>query len=398
MAVFAVRTIKPEGGEEIVRLEAKDSQTAAAAAAARGLTPISVSLARDETAPKSVRGAAKLATRLAREMSVLTAAGLSVEPALAALSRHASDAKLKDVAQDLLDEVRSGKALSEAFAAKPHIFPAPFPEIAQAGEAGGALGKALGQLADSRERREAVESSIKGALYYPAFLMVIALGAIIAILVLVIPRFEGVLQQIGAETPPAAAFVFGAADAVTTFGPYVLVAIVAAIFAFRFALERPGVHEVLDRQMLNLPGIGKAMKTIIAARFCRVLALLLQNGISAAPALQLSARAAGNRWAVHRLTEALGEVRAGSGFSDRIEASDVLPELAAELLSVGEEAGDLGSAAERLATFYETRFESGAKAISSLIEPAVIMITGLVIGLMIMSILSALVSVNNIGL
>lgn len=398
MPVYAVRAIKPDGGEDILRLDAPDGSAAAAAASARGLTPIKVSLAQEESVPRAARGSAKLATRLAREMSVLTAAGLSVEPALAALTRHAAEKKLKAVAEGLLEDVRGGKALSEAFAARPDIFPAPFPEIAQAGEAGGALGKALGELADARERREAVEASIKGALFYPAFLLIGAMIAVAAILIFVVPPFESLFLQIGAETPAAASIVFGASDVIATAGPVLIIAILLAVLLARVLLDRPGARQAMDRWMLNLPLAGNAVRTIIAARFCRVLALLLRNGISAAPALRLAARAAGNRWAVRRLTDALGEVRAGSGFSDRIEASDVLPPLAAELLSVGEETGDLGAAAERLATFYETRFESGAKAVARLIEPAVIVITGLVIGLVIVSILSALVSVNDIGL
>lgn len=398
MPVFAVRAIKPDGGEEILRLEAADGQAAAASASARGLTPIAVRPAREAATPRAPRGSAKLATRVARELSILTAAGLSVEPALAALTRHAADNKLKAVADGLLDDVRGGKALSEAFAARPEIFPAPFPEIAQAGETGGALGQALSDLADARERREAVEASIKGALYYPAFLLTGALLAIVVIMVFVIPRFENLLDQIGAETPGPAAMVFAASDAVVTFGPFILLVLLLAFLGLRVMLARPAMRERVDRWMLNLPAVGNAMRTVIAARFCRVLALLLRNGISAAPALQLSARAAGNLWAVHRLTGALAEVRAGSGFSDRIEASDVLPALAAELLSVGEETGDLGAAAGRLATYYETRFENGAKAVSRLIEPAVIVLTALVIGVMVLSILSALVSVNEIGM
>lgn len=398
MPEFAVRAISFDGAEEIVRIDAADSAAAAASASARGLTPIAVKLARDTRAPKPVRGAAKLATRLAREMSVLTAAGLSVEPALAALTRHATDTKLKTTAQLLLDDVRGGAALSEAFAARPELFPAPFPEIAKAGETGGALGNALGELADARERREAVEASIKGALFYPAFLLIGAMIAVSALLIFVVPRFQALLEQIGAETPPAAAIVFTAADFMTTIGPFILGAIILLVIGLRYALDRPGMREALDRRLITAPLIGSAMKTIVAARFCRVLALLLRNGISAAPALQLAAKAAGNRWAVKRLADALTEVRAGSGFSDRVEASDVLPSLAAELLSVGEETGDLGSAAERLAVFYETQFERGAKAVSRLVEPAVIVITGLVIGLVIVSILSALVSVNDIGL
>ncbi|WP_420430899.1 type II secretion system F family protein [Hyphobacterium sp.] len=398
MAWFAVRAIRPDGGEETIRIEAADKTAAAATISARGLTPIRIQTARDTTAPRPSGGSAKLATRIARELSVLIAAGLSIEPALAALSRHAAEKKLKAAADALLADVRSGASLSEAFAKRPELFPAPFPEIAEAGEAGGALGRALGELADARERRQAVEASIRGALVYPAFLLVLATVAVSGLLVFVVPRFESLFDQIGRDIPAQAAFVFGLSRTLATFGPFLLIAIVALVLAVQFALRRPALREAVDRRLLHLPVIGNASRTMIAARFCRVLALLLRNGLSAVPALRLASRAAGNLWAVRRLSEALAEVRTGRAFAERVEASDVLPPLAAELLSVGEETGELGMAAERLATFYETRFEQNARLVSRIIEPAVIVLAGIAIGIVIVSILSAMVSINDVGL
>jgi general secretion pathway protein F len=362
------------------------------------LTPIRIQPAREAATRRPAGGSAKLATRIARELSVLIAAGLSIEPALAALSRHAADKKLKAAADGLLADVRSGASLSEAFAKRPELFPAPFPEIAEAGEAGGALGRALGELADARERRQAVEASIRGALVYPAFLLVLAIVAVSGLLIFVVPRFESLFDQIGRDIPAQAAFVFGLSRTLATAGPFIVIAIVLIVLAIRFALARPAIREAFDRRMLQLPLIGNASRTMIAARFCRVLALLLRNGLSAVPALRLASRAAGNLWAVRRLTEALTEVRTGRAFSERVEASDVLPPLAAELLSVGEETGELGMAAERLATFYETRFEQNARLLSRIIEPAVIVLAGIAIGVVIVSILSAMVSINDVGL
>ena len=397
MALYAVRALRQDGGEETARIDAASEALAAAVAQSRGLIPIDISPAAAPRAARPNKRLRSLATRVARELSILMQAGLSIEPALAALSRHASEAKLKDAAQGLLADVRQGKSLSEAFASRAELFPAPFPEIAEAGEAGGALGKALGELADTRERRETMEAAITGAMVYPAFLLGFAMIAVGVILMFVVPRFQQLFDDIGAVPPPQAAFVFSAADAVSAYGPFAATALVAAVLIWRFMLTRPRTRAAWDRWMLSLPFVGDAMRTVIAARFCRVLALLLSNGLSAAPALRLASRAAGNSWAVKRLGDALSEVRAGSSFSDRMEASDVLPPLAAELLQVGEETGELAGASERLASYYETRFERISKQIVRLIEPAVIILTGVAIGLMILSILSALMSVNEIA-
>lgn len=398
MASFAVRAIRADGGEETIRLEAADKTAAAAAVSARGLTPIRVQTA-TQSAPRAASGQSrKMATRIARELSVLIAAGLSIEPALAALSRHSTDKRLKETADTLLADVRSGASLSEAFSKRSDLFPAPFPEIAEAGEAGGALGKALGDLADNLEQRHAVESAIRGALAYPAFLMTVAIVAMAGLVSFVIPRFRGLFEQMGREVPEPAATIFGVSETIAAIAPWVFAVLAIAFFGLRLALMRPAIREAFDRWLLGLPAIGNGMRVIIAARFCRVLALLLKNGLSAAPALRLSANAAGNRWAVRRLGDALAEVRTGRGFSDRIEATQVLPPMAAELMSVGEETGDLGEASLRLADFYETQFERNAKLVAQIIGPVVIVVTGLVIGIVMVSILMAMVSINDIGL
>jgi general secretion pathway protein F len=398
MALFAVRAIRPDGGEETVRIEAADKAGAAAAITARGLTPIRVQPAREAAQKQATGKAKKMATRLARELSVLTAAGLSIEPALAALSRHAADDKLKDAADMLLADIRNGASLSEAFAKRPELFPAPFPEIAEAGEAGGALGKALGELADNREQREAVENSIIGALVYPAFLMGMAMLAMAGLIGFVIPRFRGLFEQIGRDVPEPAATVFGLSETIGHIAPFVFGALFLAFVALRIALTRPAIAEAFDRWLLSMPMAGDALRVIIAARFFRVLSLLLANGLSAVPALRLCAKSAGNRWAVRQLSVALTEVRTGRGFADQVEASSVLPSLATELLSVGEETGELAAAAGRLANFYETQFSRGAKAFSQIVGPVVIVVTGIVIGIVIISILLAMVSINDIGL
>lgn len=207
MPVYSVRAIRQDGAEETVRIEAPDELAAVAAAAASGLTPFNVSPATALPVARTNARDRKLATRVARELSVLTAAGLSVEPALSALTRHAGDRRLKAVATGLLDDVRGGAALSEAFGARPGIFPPPFPEIAEAGEAGGALGRALGELADSREEMEAVSASIRGSLIYPAFLLVFTGLSVTALIVFILPPFERLFIDMGAPVPPLAATV-----------------------------------------------------------------------------------------------------------------------------------------------------------------------------------------------
>jgi general secretion pathway protein F len=398
MSGYRVRAIDSKGVEHDIFIDAGSKQDAATKIRARGLTPISAKPGTPLRKKRPPRGANAAAARIVRELGALTGAGLTVEQALSSLSRYVSSSLMQTVAQSLREDVRSGMSLADAFSARPEIFPPPFPQIAEAGEVSGALSAALNDLADWQERRANFDGEIKGALIYPVILLVLAFVAVTGLLIFVVPRFEQVFADMGAAPPAFAAGVFATGRWLAKAGPFILAIGVGASFLTGLWLKGLEARRSAYAFAHRLPGLGPLLRSMLAARFCRVLAVLLQNGLSAVPSFRLASASLSDDYAKMRLEEALTEVRRGASLPDEIAKTGVLPPLAVEIIRVGEQTGELGKATERLATLLENRLERGARTALHLAEPALIGFVGLIVGVIIVSILLALVSVNDIGI
>ena len=398
MSGFLVKAVSADGAQSDVFVEAASLTEAAAKVRARGLTPISAKPGDAPRKKRAPRGANQAASRLVRELGALTGAGLTVEQALSSLSRYVSSSLMQTVAISLREDIRAGMSLADAFAARPEIFPPPFPQIAEAGEVSGALPAALNDLADWQERRANFDGEIKGALIYPIILLVLAFVAVSGLLVFVVPRFEQVFADMGAAPPPFAAGVFATGRFLAKVAPFLLVT--GGVTAFMISLWLRGLEarRAAFAFAHRMPGLGPLLRAMLAARFCRVLAVLLQNGLSAVPAFRLASASLSDDYAKMKLDDALTQVRRGASLPDQIAQTGVLPPLAVEIIRVGEQTGELGKATERLATLLENRLERGARTALHLAEPALIGFVGLIVGVIIVSILLALVSVNDIGI
>ncbi|VAV90531.1 hypothetical protein MNBD_ALPHA06-2215 [hydrothermal vent metagenome] len=396
MKQWLIRVARPDGTLEEVSITAATELAAASQVRKRGLTPLSLREG-SKNPRKKIKGAVQAATRLARELSALIGAGLTVERALQSLAKFADNSLAGKVANDLLGSVRAGNSLSQAFTQMPDIFPPPFPQIAEAGEASGSLAEALADLADWREKQQKFEAEMRGNLIYPVILLVFSAVAVIGLLLFVVPRFEQVFSDMSAQPPAMAAFVFSLSNGLGVWLPGIAAFVAVVMLAVGYWLRKPQSKIYLYRNAHQLPFLGKVARTFLAARFCRVLAVLLQNGLSAAPAFRLAGEGLSDVYAKEKLQNALEEVRRGKSLPDQIAATEIFPPLATEILRVGEETGDLAAAAKRLADLYEDRLERGTKLAVKLAEPLLIGFVGLVIGAIVISIILAMVSINEIG-
>lgn len=395
MKHWQVRTAKADGSIEELHITANDEIAAAKQIRAKGLTPLSIRMV-NRPRSKKVRGADVASTRLIREVSSLVAAGLPVEKALASLAKFSDKSLTGSIAADLLKEIRAGNSLSQAFAKLPDFFPPPFAQIAEAGEASGSLAEALSDLADWREKQQKFEAEMRGSLLYPVILLVFSTLAVIGILVFIVPIFEQIFVDMQAAPPAFTSFVFSASNSLVIWGPAIIAIIAVFSFAVGWWLRRPNSGLVLYRTLHNTAVSGKIVRALLAAKFCRVLAVLLQNGLSAAPAFRLASASLTDLFARQQLQQALEEVRRGSSLPEQINKSGVLPPLASEVLRIGDESGDLAPAAKRLAQMYEDQLERGTKQIMKIAEPVLIGFVGLIIGAIILSIMLAMISINQI--
>lgn len=392
---FVIQLAGAEGETTTIEVEAENAEDAARIVGRRRGALVSVRELRRGRVGLAGAGGRKAATRLSSELSLLLKSGMTIEQALSALTRFSTHQSHNALARGLLQDVRSGKAFHQAIAARPETFPAPFAQVAQAGEASGSLDSALSDLADFLEARQRFEDALRGAMIYPAILLVGAFLATVTILMFVVPRFESLFNDTSMTLPASTAFVFAAARGAVVGVPVLAGLIVAGFVLFRIRMRSPRFQRAWHGLLLNLPLLGPINREAMAARFSRLLALMLKNGLSAAPALRLAAAATGNAHARDRLQTAVGRVRTGRGFADEIVNAGVLPEMVCELLRVGEESGDLAGAAARLAEVYEVRVKRTADLALRLIEPVIIIFVGLILGGIIVSILLALVSAND---
>jgi type II secretory pathway component PulF len=389
---YGVRYQTADGAIATADIRADSAAAAAGQITASGATTLSATAVR--AAPRHDDATA---TRIARELALMLAAGMTLADALAALARHGAHAKTRRLAAGLLADVSAGQSLADAFAARPDAFPAPFAEVAQAGESGGALGQALADLADHREQWAALTNAVRAALVYPIILLIVALMAVGLIFTVVVPRIRQVFTDAQIIPPPAAAFVFGAADVASWAAPLLLALIGIAAIAAPVLLGRDGVRAARDKACFTMPALRGAFQTLTTARYCRVLALLLRAGLSPAPALKLAGQALPNLHARTKLTAVFQDVRRGGEIAAGLEGAGVLAPLAAEMLRVGEATGDLGPSAGRLANLYETRFKRGAEAAMRLAEPILVLVCGVIVGGVVIAMALALSSLNTVN-
>ena len=401
MPNFAYRALTASGERVTGELEAADVSTAIARLQDSGLIPIDASPAargeRRAAAPVVATRAARHVTQLSRELATLIGAGQTVEGALALAREEVPDRGLAAALEGVLLKVRSGTSLSEAMSAEPRYFPPLYVSLVRAGEASGRLGASLGELATMREKTEALRSKLNSALIYPVVLFLTAIGAVVVLLTVVVPRMEPMFAQEGAKLPASTQVVLAAADLLRDQG-YLLLALTAALLLLgERLLRRPGPRRALDAWLLRLPLLGPLVRDRITGQLCRALATCLGGGLDLPAALVVSRDTLANLHARTAMDEVVTKVRTGRTVADSLAAAGIMTPLAVKMLRVGEESGRLQPVAAHLAETFEERVATRLQRLVALIEPATVIVLGLIVGGIVMSILTAVLSVNELA-
>ncbi|MEQ9640274.1 MAG: type II secretion system F family protein [Alphaproteobacteria bacterium] len=407
MPVFEYRAVAPDGevtdgemeasdrAEVIQRLQASDylpiraDPKGAAPARASGLWAML-------TQPIGQRhglGGRPLA-RFARQLAGLLDAGLTVEQALTVL-RGAEDARLAATAERLLGQVRGGQALSQA--AERAGFPALFVALLRAGETGGDLAGATDRIARYLERARAAVEQVQSALIYPVILVVVAALSVAVLMVAVIPEFEQMFRQAGQALPWPTAVLVAIADAVDAAGWLLPIVLLGGWLALRMALTKPGPRRSLHAAWLRLPVIGRLARWIAAERFARALGALLGGGVPLPRAVELGAEAAGNQAVADHLDNAARALRQGETLADAA-GGDLLPRSMVDLLRVGEATGRLGPLAEQAADMQAAEIDAAVRRLIAVLVPALTLALGALVGGIILSVLAAVLGLNELVL
>jgi general secretion pathway protein F len=336
-------------------------------------------------------------TDLTRELAVMLSAGQDLDLALRFLVQTAPNARVRQMINALRDKVRNGTALAAALAQYPRSFPRLYIGLVRAGEASGDLGAALERLAVLMERERALATTVKSAMIYPSLLTLAAIGSIVLLLTEVLPQFVPLFEQNGAQLPRATQMLIDLGAFVSNYGLVMLLGVLAAAVAFRQALRRPASRAALDRLLLRLPIIGSLAKEVVAARFSRTFGTLLQGGVPLIGALTVAGDVVGNAAAAAVVRAATDAAKSGAGLADKLGEGAVFPLRMVHLLRVGEHTARLGPMALRAAEIHEEKTRIGLQRLLALLTPAITVVMGAAIAGIVVSLLLAMLSLNDLA-
>ncbi|MBV9250483.1 MAG: type II secretion system F family protein [Acetobacteraceae bacterium] len=334
---------------------------------------------------------------LTRELATMLGAGQDLDRALRYLQETAPNARVLRTVDLLREAVRDGSPLSAALARDPRSFSRLYAGLVRAGEAGGKLAETLEHLADLLERQRRLSASITSALIYPCLLIAAAIGAVTLLLTQVLPQFVPLFEQSGAELPPSTKFLIGVGEFVSSYGLLVLLLAILAGLLGRIVLRQPKPRLVVDRAMLRLPVIGNLIREVLAARFTRALGTLLVNGVPLIGALAIVRGALGNLAAVAAVDRATTSARGGAGLSEPLAETQVFPVRTIHLLRLGEENAQLGAMSLRAAEVHEERTRTSMQRLVALLVPAITIVMGVVVAGIVASLLTAMLSLNDLA-
>lgn len=345
-------------------------------------------------APKRVTSNQLIA--LTRDLATLLNAGLPLDRALEMMIGLAVTPPVAALLQGVRDDVRGGKALSQALDARRDVFSRFYVNIVRAGEAGGALGLVLARLAETMERNKELRESVKSALIYPTILIGVAALSVIILLIYVVPQFENTFAQAGKALPLATAIVVAVGSFLRAWWWAVAVGIVLFVLWWRRHIRRPLVRRRWDERLLAMPLVGDLVRKIEVARFARTLSTLLANGVTLLSGLSIVKETMVNGVLAEALDGVTARLREGKGFGRPLAETGLYPRLATQMILVGEESGRLEEMLVRVADIFDREVQIAIKRFLAVLEPVLILSLAVLIGGIVFSILLGVMGMSEL--
>jgi type IV pilus assembly protein PilC len=387
MAAFAYSAINSLGIESSGEITATDVSAARDLLRQRGLRPISL----DEVGGAGSTGRRKKVKArslqvFSRQFATMIDAGLNVVSALVILEQQTDDKALAEVIREVRSDVEGGMLLSQAMARHPKVFDRLYIAMVEAGEAAGILDSVLDRVAVQIEKEMKIKRRVKGAMIYPTLVLCFAFLVLAGMLMFLVPIFEDIFKDLDGELPPLTKVVVAASDLLKGYWFIIFPAIGGGIWGFRRWKKTPAGRQVWDRFKLRAPaGIGKVVLKVTMARFSRTLATLVAAGVDIIKALEISGQTAGN-WVVESaLADVRAKVHQGVPIAQPLIEDPVFPPLVAQMVKVGEETGELEKMLDKIADFYEDEVDASIQALTSIVEPLMMIGVGVVVGVIIIA-------------
>jgi type IV pilus assembly protein PilC len=320
-----------------------------------------------------------------RQFATMINAGLPLVQCLDILSRQLEKVMFRDITKKVMHDIEAGATLSESLAKHPKAWDELYINMVSAGEAGGILDVILMRLAEYIEKIEALKRKVQGAMMYPAVVLIVAMGATLFMLMFIIPTFAKMFADFGAELPLPTKIVLGMSNFIRGYWWAGIIGVVVSAIGLKKFYETDKGHHVIDGMLLKMPVLGDVLRKGSVSRFTRTLGTLVSSGVPILDGLEITAKTAGNVIVKDAVMMARASIREGDTISNPLRQSGVFPPMVVQMITVGEETGALDEMLSKIAYFYDDEVDAAVDALTSVIEPIMIVFMGAIVGGMVVA-------------
>lgn len=396
MSLFKFRALDSQGVAQSGTLHAADQAAAVAAIHKRGWLLLHIETAGSPLLHKT-RGTLKGAALVSftQQLATLLGAGQPLERSLGLLLKQPGQPQVRALIERIREQVKAGKPLSVALEEEGGTFSPLYLSMVRAGEAGGALEATLRQLSDYLERSQLMRGEVINALIYPAFLVVGVLGSLALLLAYVVPQFVPIFQDLGVPIPLITQVILGLGEFLDAHGLVLLAGLLISAWTLAARLRDPGRRERFDRRLLGVRVIGPLLQRVQAARLTRTLGTLLSNGVALLPALVIARQVCSNRALQAQVALAAQRVKGGGTLADAFGSQPLLPELALQMIEVGEQAGELPSMLLKVADIFDIEANRAIERLLAALVPTLTVVMAVLVAVIMLAIMLPLMSLTS---
>lgn len=334
-------------------------------------------------------------TTFCRQFSIMISTGITLSECVDSLKMQPYSAYFKSILQVISEDVKGGAMLSDALDKHKKVFPDFFRSMVHVGEASGKLDEVFVALAEYYENDMSIRRKVRGALSYPILLAVMTLGVVILMLAFIVPTFRETMALLDVKIEGMTKVVYDISAFLIAYWQILLLSVILVVCAlFLFSRTKTGRH-VFDRMKVRLPVIGRVQMNLIIARFARAFSLLLSSGMDLAAALDSVSIIFGNVYMEERFSEAAEDVLHGVSLTNAFQKQNVFPQMLLQMIAVGEETASLEDVLRRSCKFFDEQLESTLNAITTKIQPVMLLIMGVVIGVLFLAVYAPMLSIMN---
>lgn len=396
MSLFKFRALDSQGVAHSGTLQAADQSAAVAAVHKRGWLLLHIETAGSPLLRKTLgqlKGAALVS--FTQQLATLLGAGQPLERSLGLLLKQPGQPQVRVLIERIRDHVKAGKPLSAALEEEGGTFSPLYLSMVRAGEAGGALEATLRQLSDYLERSQLLRGEVINALIYPAFLVVGVLGSLALLLAYVVPQFVPIFQDLGVPIPLITQVILGLGEFLDVYGLVLLAGLSISAWILAARLRDHRRRERCDRRLLGIRVIGPLLQRVQAARLTRTLGTLLSNGVALLPALVIARQVCSNRALQAQVTLAAQRVKGGGTLADAFGHQPLLPELALQMIEVGEQAGDLHNMLLKVADIFDIEAKRAIDRLLAALVPTLTVVMAVLVAVIMLAIMLPLMSLTS---